>query len=85
MTPRPARRLPRRGAVESLTSVGRNATLALLLLFLGAPASAYAHRTADHFVPLFVALGANLERETPGHTAIEGYWLGNSKRSVEFA
>lgn len=50
-----------------------------------APASAYAHRTADHFVPLFVALGANLERETPGHTAIEGYWLGNSKRSIEFA
>ncbi len=50
-----------------------------------APASTYAHPTVDHFVPLFVALGASLDREAPAKTAIEGFWLGNSKRSVELA
>ncbi|TAJ18608.1 MAG: dioxygenase, partial [Dehalococcoidia bacterium] len=50
-----------------------------------APASTYAHPTVDHFVPLFVALGATLDSETPARTAIEGFWLGNSKRSVELA
>jgi len=41
--------------------------------------------TVDHFVPLFVALGATLEGEAPVKTAIEGFWLGNSKRSIELA
>jgi 4,5-DOPA dioxygenase extradiol len=48
-----------------------------------APALAYAHRTVDHFVPLFVALGASLETGAEATTAIEGFWYGNSKRSVE--
>jgi 4,5-DOPA dioxygenase extradiol len=48
-----------------------------------APAVAYAHRTVDHFVPLFVALGASLESGADATTAIEGIWLANSKRSVE--
>jgi 4,5-DOPA dioxygenase extradiol len=50
-----------------------------------APAVSYAHPTVDHFVPLFVALGASLDSEAPARTAIEGYWLGNSKRSIELA
>ena len=50
-----------------------------------APAVTYAHPTVDHFVPLFVALGAALDTEAPARTAIEGYWLGNSKRSIELA
>jgi 4,5-DOPA dioxygenase extradiol len=48
-----------------------------------APALAYAHLTVDHFVPLFVALGASLEAGADATTAIEGFWYGNSKRSVE--
>lgn len=50
-----------------------------------APGAAYAHPTVDHFVPLFIALGAGLDREQPAHTAVEGYWMANSKRSVQFA
>jgi 4,5-DOPA dioxygenase extradiol len=48
-----------------------------------APALRYAHPTVDHFVPLFVALGASLESGADAATAIEGFWLGNSKRSIE--
>jgi 4,5-DOPA dioxygenase extradiol len=49
-----------------------------------APALRYAHPTVDHFVPLFVALGASLDDRQGHETAIEGYWLGFSKRSVQF-
>jgi len=48
-----------------------------------APAVRYAHPTVDHFVPLFVALGAGLDAAAEAHTEIEGYWYGLSKRSVE--
>jgi 4,5-DOPA dioxygenase extradiol len=48
-----------------------------------APGLGYAHRTVDHFVPLFVALGASLESGSDAATAIDGYWFNNSKRSVE--
>lgn len=48
-----------------------------------APALPYAHPTVDHFVPLFVALGASLETGADATTAIDGFWYGNSKRSVE--
>jgi len=48
-----------------------------------APALRFAHRTLDHFVPLFVALGASLESGTDATTAIDGYWFNNSKRSIE--
>jgi 4,5-DOPA dioxygenase extradiol len=47
-----------------------------------APGVAYAHRTVDHFVPLFVALGASLETGAETTTAIDGFWLANSKRSI---
>jgi 4,5-DOPA dioxygenase extradiol len=50
-----------------------------------APAVRYAHPTVDHFIPLFVALGASLEADAASRTAIQGVWLGNSKRSIEFA
>lgn len=48
-----------------------------------APAVAYAHRTVDHFVPLFVSLGAALDTGTETKTAIDGFWMANSKRSIE--
>ena len=50
-----------------------------------APGLRYAHPTVDHFVPLFVALGASLESGVDATTAIEGFWFGNSKRSVELS
>jgi len=50
-----------------------------------APGVRFAHPTVDHFVPLFVSLGAALgEKEVP-QTVIEGYFLGLSKRSVQFS
>ena len=61
-----------RGDVDALVDYRRTA-----------PGLPYAHPTVDHFVPLFVALGASLD-ETP-RTVIDGYFLGLSKRSVEFA
>ncbi len=56
---------------------------ALLDYRRSAPAVGYAHPTVDHFVPLFVALGAALEGEEKPETVIDGYWLGLSKRSVQ--
>jgi 4,5-DOPA dioxygenase extradiol len=50
-----------------------------------APALRYAHRTVDHFVPLFVALGASLESGADATTAIQGFWMANSKRSIELS
>lgn len=50
-----------------------------------APAASYAHRTVDHFVPLFIAVGASLDADAASKTAIDGFWMANSKRSVEFA
>jgi 4,5-DOPA dioxygenase extradiol len=49
-----------------------------------APAVALAHPTVDHFIPLFIALGASLEDGAASTTRIEGYWKANSKRSLEF-
>ncbi len=49
-----------------------------------APGLPYAHPTVDHFVPLFVALGASLEKADSGRTVIDGYFLGLSKRSLQF-
>ena len=49
-----------------------------------APGLPYAHPTVDHFVPLFVTLGASLERVESGTTVIDGYFLGLSKRSLQF-
>jgi len=50
-----------------------------------APGLSYAHPTVDHFVPLFIALGASLETASEVQTQIDGYWMANSKRSLQFA
>jgi len=50
-----------------------------------APGLAYAHPTVDHFVPLFIALGASLDADAVSRTAVDGYWMANSKRSLQFA
>src|SRR5437773_3720433 len=50
-----------------------------------APGLAYAHPTVDHFVPLFIALGASLDADLAARTRIEGPWIAHSNRAVEFA
>jgi len=48
-----------------------------------APGMPYAHPTADHFLPLFVTLGAATDPGKPAETVIDGYWMGFAKRSVQ--
>ena len=55
-----------------------------LARFREAPGGRYAHPTTEHFVPLFVTLGAG-GGAAPPVTTIEGYFLGLSKRSVQLA
>jgi len=50
-----------------------------------APGMPYAHPTVEHFTPLFVALGAATNPETPTEQKIDGFWMGLSKRSFEVA
>ena len=50
-----------------------------------APGMPYAHPTADHFLPLFVTLGAADDPSAPATTVIDGYWLGLAKRSFQVA
>jgi 4,5-DOPA dioxygenase extradiol len=65
-------------------ALARNDVDTLLDYRQRAPALQYAHPTVDHFVPLFVALGASLDAAAGVRTEIDGYWYGLSKRSVEF-
>lgn len=50
-----------------------------------APGARYAHPTVDHFVPLFVTLGASSDAGAAPDFAIDGYWYGLSKRSFQVA
>ncbi len=48
-----------------------------------APAASIAHPRTEHFAPLFVALGATVDGSSSVETAIDGFWYGLSKRSVQ--
>ncbi|WP_310258386.1 dioxygenase family protein [Pseudarthrobacter oxydans] len=50
-----------------------------------APGMPYAHPTVDHFIPIFIALGAGDIEKHPAITRVEGYTAGFSKRSFELA
>ena len=50
-----------------------------------APGLPYAHPTAEHFTPLFVTLGAATDPTAGTTTAIDGFAMGLSKRSVQAA
>jgi 4,5-DOPA dioxygenase extradiol len=45
----------------------------------------YAHPTAEHFTPLFIALGAATDPEQTPTTVIDDFQFGFAKRSVQFA
>jgi 4,5-DOPA dioxygenase extradiol len=48
-----------------------------------APGMPFAHPTVEHFAPLFVTLGASVKPDAPPKTAIDGFFIGLSKRSIE--
>jgi 4,5-DOPA dioxygenase extradiol len=48
-----------------------------------APGMPYAHPTVDHYIPLFITLGAAERQDKPAKTVIEGYMAGLSKRSFQ--
>lgn len=50
-----------------------------------APGMPYAHPTAEHYVPLFVTLGAATDPEAPVRTEIDGMMWGLSRRSFSLA
>ena len=50
-----------------------------------APGMPYAHPTVEHYVPMFVALGAAQSSEVPPTQVIEGWFMGLSKRSFQAA
>lgn len=50
-----------------------------------APGMPYAHPTIEHFVPLFVALGASSSPDQVPRQVIDGYWTGMAKRSIQLA
>ncbi|HEY2195916.1 MAG TPA: class III extradiol ring-cleavage dioxygenase [Actinomycetospora sp.] len=53
--------------------------------FTSAPGMPYAHPTAEHYVPLFVTLGAATDPETSATTEIDGMMWGLSRRSFSLA
>jgi 4,5-DOPA dioxygenase extradiol len=50
-----------------------------------APGMPYAHPTIEHFAPLFVALGAATDPAQKPQQAIDGFWMGLAKRSIQLA
>jgi 4,5-DOPA dioxygenase extradiol len=50
-----------------------------------APGVRYAHPTVDHYVPLFVTLGAATDPEQPATTVLDGFKMGLSRRSLQLA
>jgi 4,5-DOPA dioxygenase extradiol len=50
-----------------------------------APGMPFAHPTVEHFVPLFLTMGAATDPEAPVTTAIDGFFIGLAKRSFEVA
>jgi 4,5-DOPA dioxygenase extradiol len=62
---------PARGDVDALADYQR------------APGMPFAHPTPDHYLPLFVTLGAAADPSASVRTTIEGYLMGFAKRSFQ--
>jgi 4,5-DOPA dioxygenase extradiol len=69
-----AKEVLERGAIDELMDYKRLA-----------PGMPYAHPTVEHFAPIFITLGSATIADAPPETAIEGYWMGLSKRSFQVA
>lgn len=63
-----------RGDVDELASYRQSA-----------PGMPYAHPTVEHYIPLFITLGAATDPSVPPQTIIDGYFLGLAKRSIQVA
>lgn len=50
-----------------------------------APGMPYAHPTVDHFIPMFITLGAADDATTKITPVIDGYWMGLARTSFEVA
>jgi 4,5-DOPA dioxygenase extradiol len=57
---------------------------ALIDFLNSAPAAHIAHPRTEHFAPLFVSLGAAVDRLADVRSVVEGFWYGLSKRSWQF-
>ncbi len=66
-------------------ALGRGDVDALADYRARAPGLRFAHPTVEHYTPLFVALGAATETTGPVTTAVEGFAMGLSKRSLQVA
>jgi 4,5-DOPA dioxygenase extradiol len=64
-------------------ALGRGDVEELCRYASAAPGMPYAHPTVDHFIPLFIALGAASDPEQAVVTTIDGYMMGLSKRSFQ--
>lgn len=60
------------GDIDTLASYGK------------APGMPYAHPTAEHFSPMFIALGAGSDNPRP-QTSIDGFMWGLARRSLQIA
>jgi 4,5-DOPA dioxygenase extradiol len=50
-----------------------------------APGMPYAHPTVDHFVPMFITLGAATDADAKITPVIDGYWMGLNRTSFQVA
>ena len=66
-------------------AIARRDVDALLDYRTKGPGNVVAHRTADHFVPLLLTLGAGDDESRPPATMIEGETMWNSIRSIQAA
>ena len=64
-------------------ALARGDTAELAAFRTRAPGMPYAHPTPDHFIPLFITLGASGHPERPVRTTIDGYMIGFAKRSFQ--
>ena len=48
-----------------------------------APGMPYSHPTVEHYVPMFITLGAANHPEQPVTTTVDGFMMGLSKRSFQ--
>lgn len=64
-------------------ALGRGDVETLCRFRSAAPGMPYAHPSVDHFIPLFITLGAATHTDTKITPVIDGYWMGLARTSFE--